>query len=131
MEINVTEFVKLGDMKYYFGTRAEFGDDAAQITWENSFDKSEDFDYVTEENKREIISYFLEFGVWTHKVMADWSVKEVQAVLLQMIAGDMREFSDDPIEEWDWEEYQRQSEQGRVSGNLHRGVDGQYYFYAA
>ena len=124
MEIDITEFVKLGDMKYCSGSCMEFGDDAARITWKNTMDRSEDFAYVTEDNKQDFLDYFDDFGAWEMEEMNRWSLQETQALFLQMIAGDMREFSDSPIEDWDWDDYQAQCEDGIIHGRIGKGDDG-------
>ena len=54
-----------------------------------------------------------------------WTETEVNAVLLQFLAGEIREMEafDTP------EDYEQAMENGTVSGRVYRGDDGEWYAY--
>ena len=45
-----------------------------------------------------------------------------------MISGDIREAALD-TDEPDWNQYQKDSEAGRISGRIFKGSDAQVYYY--
>lgn len=87
-------------------------------------------------NTDEKLEAFREFvrsaGAWSDEEIAAWSNEHLNALCIQWISGDMREpvgfelgaHSDDAR----WAEYQKQSEEGNVSGRLFRGDDGEIYW---
>lgn len=127
MEIKITHMVIDGDeMPFLSGSVAELGENAGKVTWQNSLKYAEEHALLkTPEQIQQARDYFKEFGAWSSEEIAAWSAHEVNALLVQFIAGDIREF-----ESFDsYEEYQAASESGSVSGNLFRGDDGHFYFY--
>lgn len=100
-EINVTSLIETEDysMSDFSASQFELGDNAGRITWEAAIEASEDYKFVTPENRQEFIDYFREFGAWTVEEMAEWSLDEVNALFIQMVAGDYREIESTPDDE--------------------------------
>lgn len=112
--------------------RATLGDDAARLTWQASVETAREIapPLLDCEAKREAFRDFVrDSGGWTRDEIAAWSDEELNALLLQWIAGDIREaFSDADPSEWDWAEYQNDAEQGRIAGRIFRADDGRVFF---
>jgi len=121
MELDITDFFNTEEPQQYSASVAEIGNNAGKVTWDNALECSRNF--VTEENKAEFISFFDGFGAWDD--LEDWPINELNALVIQYISGDIREFEDCD----GWEDYEDQSEAGRVSGRIHKGDDNRIYFY--
>jgi len=118
----------LGDKPIEFsGSRMEYGENAGKITWANSMNAAYVLGYAADENREEVIDYFLGYGAWEEEELTGFTNQELTAMIVQEVASSMREFSDDPIEEWDWEEYEHACERGEISGNLFQDENGDYY----
>lgn len=129
MELNITRFFQDAAPMDYSASQAEIGEDAARSTWQAACDDSEDYMMLDSEEKREEFRRYVKgFGAWSDDEIRAWSDSELNALLIQMISGDIREGSldtDDP----DWDQYQKDSEEGRVSGRIFKGDDSQVYYY--
>ena len=129
MELNITEFFNHARPSYYSASCAELGDDAGRITWANAVDAAGQWpDWLnTEDDREEFRAYVRTFGAWDDGEIAAWSDEELTALLIQMIAGDIRESG--LQEGTSWEEYEADAEAGRVSSNLYRveGTGGIFY----
>lgn len=68
------------------------------------------------------------FLSWDDVEIAKWTSRECNALLLQLIAGDIREAGVD-TKNPNWNKYQVDSEAGIIHGNMYRGDDGQVYYY--
>lgn len=110
--------------------RATLGDNAGELTWNASKACAESIRLLDTDEKRDDFRAFVKSsGGWTDEEIAAWDDLELNALLLQWIAGDIREaFGDADPAEWDWEDYREQSEAGRVSSRLFLGDDGKVYF---
>lgn len=132
-EIDITEFFNSADFNpsYYSASIAEIGQDAGVITWQNSVDRSEEIDLLQDAEKREIFRRYIKtFGAWTDDEINVWTNVELNALLIQLIAGDIREAGLD-VNNPDWKEYEKGAESGRYSGRLYGGslsVDGRVYY---
>jgi hypothetical protein len=112
MELNITRFFRDAAPMDYSASRAEIGNDAAKLTWRAAVDDSESFMLLDTDDKRDAFrAHVREFGAWSQEEIAAWSAVELNALLLQMIAGDMRE----PV--------------GQCSSRISRGDDGDVYYY--
>lgn len=101
MELNITSLMeRSSDMCLYSGSRSELGDDAGSITWSNAMDYVEEEPLVKEEELGEFRDYVRGFGAWDDEEIDGWNSQECNALCLQMIAGDIREFEkmDNPEE---------------------------------
>lgn len=133
MEINITEFFNSTEPHYYSASRAELGDNAGAITWNNALDRAEEVDLLDNEEKVDAFKQFVrESGGWTYEEINTWSHAELNALFIQWISGDMREGGlHAGMTEDDWRKYEESAITGQCSGNIFGGplsVDGQIYF---
>lgn len=126
MEINITHLLET-DLFPFSHSQMEGGENAGQVTWRNALDGPRPL-LSTPEELQHFKDWTAEFGAWNQEEREAWSDNETQALFLQFIAGDVREAGADSLDETDWEQYQTDSESGRVSSNLHRSDDGQIYY---
>lgn len=127
MEVNITRLFKTINPKYYSASVAELGNDAGSITWQNSLDAAPRL-LKSKDQLSEFREYMQGFGAWSESEIKAWSVKECNALLLQLIAGDIREAGLD-TKNPDWQQYQADSESGRISGNIYAADNGQVFYY--
>lgn len=135
MEINITKLFNSIEPAYYSASRAELGDNAGQITWQNAKDRAEEDQPLileTEEQKEAFRCFVENSGGWTREEIDAWNDTELNALCLQWIAGDMREADlHAGMDDGDWLNYQNLVENGQVAGNIFGGplsADGQVYF---
>jgi len=127
MELDVTHMVDDSDsMPNLSGSRAELGQDAGKITWNNSVEYGRNKPLLTTDAMRdEARSYFQGFGAWTAEQIAAWSEEELQGVMCQDVAAAVRE-----MEHYDTHEaFEQACEEGHCSGSLYLGTNGHWYFY--
>ena len=129
MELDITEFFNNACPSYYSASRAELGDDAGRITWENSVDAADQWAawLDTGDKREEFRAYVRTFGAWDAAEIAAWTDAELTALLIQLIAGDIRESG--LQDGTSWAEYEADAEAGRMSGNLFRAEDGRVFYY--
>jgi hypothetical protein len=128
MELNITTFFNEGDMTRYSASQAELGDNAGNITWQNAKIKAEEATWLdTEEKREELRRYLKTFGAWDDAEILAWSDIELSALLIQLIAGDIRESG--LQEGGSWADYNAMSDAGQVDGRLCMGEDGEVYYY--
>lgn len=129
MELNITAFINRAVPSDYSASVIEKGGDAANITWRNAIHDSDHFALLTTDEQREAFrKYTQTFGAWTDEDIAAWNDAELNALCIQMIAGEMRDadmIGNDPKA---WEKYNALVEAGQVAGNLCRNDDGTVYF---
>lgn len=131
MELDITEvFNKIvGEPQLYSASQFELGPDAGKITWQAANVFSEDAPLLdTDEKQEAAITYFAGFGAWSVDELCGMGRQELSALLVQFIAGDIREsvsLQDDPI---DWNGYEDECQQGIVARNLFRCEDKVYYY---
>jgi len=127
MELNITRFFTEAPVRDYSASVAEIGADAGQITWANACDDAGDYDLLDTDEKREAFrAYVRGLGAWDDDEIAAWDDVELNALCMQFISGDIREFR-----EWaggDWEEWQARAQAGVLSGNMFRAGDGAIYY---
>ena len=111
---------------------ATLGDNAGQLTWRASMEASKDIApplLDTEEKKDDFRQFVKESGGWKEDEINSWDDTYLNALLLQWIAGDIREaFGDQDFTEWDWQDYEEQYKAGQISSRLFKGDDGKIYF---
>lgn len=133
MELDITDFFTRAAPMDYSASRAEIGQDAGPQTWRAACDDSEDFPLLQTDEQRETFRQYVKgFGAWDEAEIASWSDTELNALCMQMIAGDMREGEISPeSSEDDWREYQARAERGNISGRISRGADdaSKVYYY--
>lgn len=132
-ELDITAFFNSPDFRpsYYSSSCAELGHDAGYITWQNSVDRSEEIDLLLTDDNREIFrQYIAGFGAWTDSEIKAWTNVELNALLIQMISGDIREAGLNTVNP-NWEDYAKGAESGQYSGRIYGGplsVDGRIYY---
>lgn len=98
--INVSHLMeRKEDMYLYSASISEMGEDAGEVTWENSMDvfdadsyrESESIPWLveTDDELEEARDYFKSFGAWEDT--DDWNKQTLNAVILQDIAASIRE----------------------------------------
>lgn len=127
MELNVTHMVEaLNDAPPLVGSIAQYGPNAAKMTWDNSKAFAAVHPLLTTDNERDAArAHFAEYGAWSREEIAGWSEAELQAIVCQEVAHEVSEMEmfDTP------EEYSEASEEGAVSGRLYQGSDDQWWCY--
>lgn len=134
MELNITRFWNEAAPRDYSASRAELGDDVGKVTWSHAVEDAPEYNFLdTDEKREEFRKYVKGFGAWSDEEIAAWSDTELNALLLQMISGDMRDVPEmSGPQDWDWTKYEQFCEQGVCSGRLYGGpmsTDGQIYYY--
>lgn len=124
MELNITKFFNEVCPRDYSASVAEIGANAGADTWRAACDDSADYMILDNDEKREAFRDFVrDSGGWNKEEIYSWSNLELNALLLQWIAGDIREAGlDDGV---DWEDYNKSENAGR----LFKGTDNEVYFY--
>ena len=132
MQLDITKLAMGEDFNPYeiSNSRSNLGDNAAAITWRNAQAAAGVHCFLdTPEKIQEFKLFLRDFGAWEREEIEAWDAEETNALLLQIIAGDIREaFGDADFSEWDWEKYQADAESGRTSSNLFRADDGRIYY---
>ncbi len=129
MEINITRFFSEANPRNYSASQAELGKQAGQITWNNAVNDSPEYMFVTAENRAEFESHFRAYGAWSEEEIAAWSDQELNALFLQDVSAEIREFDD--LAEGDWQEWEALFHAGMCSGRLYGGelsISGETYF---
>jgi len=127
MEINITEFFNNEAPSDYSASVAELGRDAGKLTWAAAQEAATD-DYhllQTEVDFVEFRAWVAGFGAWDRDEIAAWSPVDCNALLIQFIAGFMRE-AGMPADDFDWEDYDQNED---IAHDIFRADDGQIYFY--
>jgi hypothetical protein len=128
-ELDITDFFNNAAPRDYSASEAEIGRDAGKATWGAACEDSREWPLLDTDEKRDAFRrHVMDFGAWTPEEIGTWSDTELNALLLQMIAGDMRDYCDS-AEGWDWEEYEKGAERGTYSGRICRGDGGRVYYY--
>lgn len=137
MEINITQLISRETFSPWelCNSVANLGEDAANVTWRNSLAqaKEEPLVLTTQEEMDAFLSFVKESGGWTQEERDAWSEDEVRALFIQWVSGDIRECFGDNLpkdpKEWDWEDYEVESERGSVPSTLFFHADtGQLFF---
>lgn len=128
MEIDVTVMLH-EDCSRISGSVAELGENAGKITWGNAVKLSEarDYMFVNDTTRQAIRDHFAEYGAWDRSEINGWSDTDLNAIFLQDVASEVRQFED--LADSDWSEWVRLCEAGTVSGRLFGSDDGKAYYY--
>lgn len=129
MEINITAFFKNANPSAYSASIAERGDNAAAETWQAAIEATNEYPLLkTEEELAAFREYAAEFGAWDEEDISKWTATECNALLLQMISGDMRGVGMD-ADNWVWGTYEDLCAEGGCPSNIFLGDDGEVYYY--
>ena len=134
MELNITKVFNAIAPMDYSASVAEIGATAGADTWRAAVDDSPDYMLLDDDEKREAFKGLIKgFGAWSPEEIAAWSDVELNALFLQMIAGDMREADlHAGMTAEEWQAYQEAAELGQVAGTIYGGplsTDGEIYYY--
>lgn len=133
MEIDVTKFFESCAPMDFSASALEIGQDAGRITWQAALEESCDTVLLgTDEEVDAFRNFISDFGAWSDEEIDSWTDHELNALCIQFVAGEMREprgfdLGKDTTDE-EWEEYERQVEEGLVSGRLFR-FGNRVFFY--
>ena len=114
-------------------SRANLGQNAGALTWQASRRAASAL-VLSEGQKDAFRDFVRSSGGWDDEEIAAWDDAELTALCVQWIAGDVREgfgddLPDDPAE-WDWDEYQKESEAGHCPSTLYLS-DGKLFWSCA
>lgn len=132
MELDITDFFNDCAPMDYSASVAELGQSAGADTWRAAVDDAPDYALLDTEEKRQAFrAHVAGYGAWSDDEIAAWSDDELTALLIQIIAGDIRDADLDTTAP-DWGAYQALRGTGTISGRLFGGpmsVDGRVYYY--
>jgi hypothetical protein len=129
MEINITKFYNEAFPKDYSASVMEIGNNAGKQTWQAANDDSEDYMMLDNTDKLDAMREHIRgFGAWNDNEISEMSDIELNALLIQMISGDIRNccLNEDRN---DWVGYQEQMNDGQISGRIFVGNFGEVYYY--
>jgi hypothetical protein len=131
MEIDITSFITGTDTWAFSGSVATHGANAGPNTWNAAKDQASREPLLnTEEELDALLNWAKETGAWDAEERASWSKEEINALFIQLIAGDMRECGMDAVdlEGFDWAEYEARASEGQISGNIFKADDGRIFY---
>jgi hypothetical protein len=131
MELDITKFFNEAAPMDYSASRAEIGQDAAEVTWRAACDDADDYALLDTDEKREAFKDHIRgYGAWSDDEIEAWSDTELNALCVQFISGDMREAElDSDSDSEDWARYYNDAEAGRVAGRISQSVSGDKVYY--
>jgi len=122
LEVIVTRLITDLDPAEISGSIAERGQNAGQETWDNAVEAAEEEPVLKDDERDAARAYFKGFGAWTKAEIAAWSNEELDALVLQYAAGDLRELQrcapGKGLGGIDWDEAQALQEEGTCGGSL-------------
>lgn len=126
MEIKVTEYVKNVDCRQFSDSIHNSGlENIGLLTWNNAVRQIEAESLITADQQQEARDWLAGFGAWSDDEIKGWQDNEVEALLLQFIAGDIQEMEMFAT----YEEYQEAAEAGQVSSRLFKTGDDEWFYY--
>lgn len=131
MDINITKYFSNELCPSDFSASVvEMGQNAGALTWSYANEESQDTILLnTFEQFADFIEHVESMGFDFSEDEKPMNGIELNALFIQLISGDIREsegLSENPI---DWDLYEKECEQGKVSSNLYKGSDGGIYYY--
>lgn len=125
--VNITAFFTHGVAPMDLSASvAEIGSDAGASTWSASLETADELQLLTTDEEREAFARFLKDSGGDFLPLSE---RELQALFLQWIASDLRQFgarrSTDAI---DWAEVRDGQESGVYPSNIWRADDGSIFF---
>lgn len=121
MEVNVSRLVTRLDPATISASPAELGHAAAAITWRNA--QAGAARLLRPDQRDKARDFFAEFGAWSRLALAGMTRTEIDALVLQYAAGDLRELQSlapgAGFGGIDWAKASELQEAGRAAGNLY------------
>lgn len=122
LEVNVNRLVTELNPADLSGSIMERGKNAGTETWQNSLEAAGAGLLTDESERRAVRAWAKEFGAWNAAEIAAWSDLELDALVLQYAAGDLREAQDlcpgDGLGDVNWTEAETLAHEGTLAGNL-------------
>ena len=122
LEVIVTRLINEVDPSEISGSIAERGNNAGPETWANAMEATADEPLLKPDERNAARKFFRGFGAWTEQEIAAWSDNELDAIVLQYAAGDLRELQScapgDGLGDIDWDEAERLQSEGTCAGSL-------------
>lgn len=115
MELNITAFVREQDMFDFSHSAAEGGHTAGTDTWRAAIAASPTYMFVTDDTRDDIREWAAAFGAWEREEIDAWSDVELNALVLQFAAGDVRAM-------------EATGNDDEPEGNVYR-ADGEWFMY--
>lgn len=119
-EVNITRLITKLEPAMISGSIAELGSDAARFTWNNAKEGAKRL--LKRDELEQVRNFFAEFGAWSRDELAHMPSIEIEALVLQYAAGDLREVQalcpGDGLGDINWTEAEALSEAGTISGRL-------------
>ena len=123
MELNLTDFFYNANTELYQNSVAKSGlDNIGEITWNRAKKDSGKYPFATKENRESLIDWLAGFGAWEREERKKWTLRELNALMLQFVASWIQE-----KENRTWEEYEKLSCEGQVSGCLFEDLEGNVF----
>lgn len=121
LEINITDFFNSECPSDYSASRAEIGDNAEQDIWQAANEC--EYNFITDDTREEVRTHF----AYLFAEIASWPDSELNALLIQDISENMRDFLGFGVttDAWDWDSYENSE---NVSHRLFKGDDEEIYF---
>jgi len=119
-EIDVSCLIKDVNAFELSASQLEKGKNAGAETWANA--KQAATEHGLDLDVPRVKNWFAEFGAWDEEEIASWNKQEVDALVLQYAAGDLRDAQDlcagKGLAGVNWKKAEKLSQQGSISGNL-------------
>jgi hypothetical protein len=133
MEIDVSRLIETYEPSEISGSVAERGANAGKETWANAVAAVQGVPQLMTDKERAYARKWAKgFGAWDDAEIAAWSDEEVDALVLQYAAGDLRDLQDlcpgEGYGDIDWDEAEALSSAGTVSGSLFAANDRLYVY---
>jgi hypothetical protein len=111
------------DPYYISNSVFNLGDNAAMITWNNAKDAALEFNLLDNEEKKESFREYIKgFGAWSYSEVLAFSDIDLNALLLQLIAGDIQDLPVDNIGDIIW------TEDNELSSRIYKCDESVYYY---
>lgn len=123
IEINVNVLITDYEPSELSGSIAERGANAGPETWANSVEAATATPLLKDDSERDgVREWAAGFGAWDEEEINGWSNEELDALVLQYAAGDLRELQSchpgKGVGGVSWKRAEKDMREGRVSGNL-------------
>jgi len=132
MEIDVTTLATEGEMFDFSASVAERGRNAGPETWANAKAEAAARPLMSDDELPEFRDYMRGFGAWDEDEINGWSADECNALLVQLVAGDLREAESlcpgDGPGGIDWDAYRELAEGGTCSGRTYTSGDCVFFY---
>lgn len=125
MDVDITRLVDDVDPAELSASIAERGANAGPETWANA--RQAAVVPLDIANHDEVRAWLAGFGAWDRDEIAGWSVQELDALVLQSAAGDLREAQalcpGDGLAGVDWDAAEQLAHEGTICGSLYANGD--------